>query len=148
LLLIDRLLTLKRIEEFKEIPGDLLTYLIEKLEEIRVKPGSMIIREGDKGSEPLYIVLHGIVDIYDGDKLVEEKQTDDVFGEKLVNETDYFEYTALARTVCTVLVLKKEELLNLMSAHIELLECWLDIINDERKSDEQLEIVDALFASA
>ncbi|SNS68651.1 ATP/ADP translocase [Ekhidna lutea] len=144
LLLIERVVELKKIEIFKSIPGELITYMAECLEEVRVKLGSTIIREGDSGMEPMYIVLEGSVDIYEGDHKVAERERGGVFGEKNVTETDTFSFTALARTECTLLLMRKEELLNLMSRHIDILDCWVDIMNGVAEEDEP-EIVDVLF---
>lgn len=143
LLLIERVLKLKEIELFKKIPGELITYMAESLEEIRVRLGETIIREGDTGMEPFYIVLEGEIDIYEGDHKVGERVSGGIFGEKNLNDADVFDYTALARTECTLLLMRKEELLNLMSKHIEILECWIDIMNGEVNEEE--EIVDVLF---
>ena len=144
LLLIERVIELKKIEIFRRIPGELITYMAENLEEIKVKLGTTIIREGDSGMEPMYIVLDGAIDIYEGDHKVAEREKDGVFGEKNLTESDTFTYTALARTECTLLLMRKEELLNLMSKHIEILDCWIDIMNGVMDEDEK-EIVDVLF---
>ncbi|MEO9870514.1 cyclic nucleotide-binding domain-containing protein [Ekhidna sp.] len=144
LLLIERVVELKKIEIFKKIPGELITYLAEALEEVRMKLGTTIIREGDNGSEPMYIVLDGAIDIYEGDNKVAERVKGGVFGEKNITETDTFSFTALARNECTLLMLRKEELLNLMSRHIEILDCWVDIMNGIMDEDD-VEIVDVLF---
>lgn len=144
LLLIERIIELKKIELFKAIPGELLTYFSENLEEVRVKLGSTIIREGDSGMEPMYIVLEGAIDIYEGDNKVAEREKGGVFGEKNITANDTFNFTALARTECTLLLMRKEELLNLMSRHIEILDCWVDIMNGELHQEEN-EIVDVLF---
>ncbi len=144
LLLIERVIELKKNDMFKRIPGELITYIAESLEEIRIKLGSTIIREGDSGMEPMYIVLEGAIDIYEGDHKVAEREKGGVFGEKNITESDTFTFTALARTECTLLMMRKEELLNLMSKHIEILDCWMDILNGVIDQDEQ-EIVDVLF---
>ncbi|WP_420318780.1 HEAT repeat domain-containing protein [Ekhidna sp.] len=144
LMLIERVIELKKIEMFKPIPGELITYMAESMEEVRIKLGSTIIREGDSGMEPMYIVLDGSVDIYEGDHKVAEREKGGVFGEKNLTETDTYGFTALARNECTLLLMRKEELLNLMSKHIEILDCWIDIMNGVVNQEEP-EIVDALF---
>ena len=144
LLLIERVIELKKNEIFRQIPGELVTYMAECLEEVKVKMGTSVIREGDTGIEPMYIVLEGIIDIYEGDHKVAEREKGGVFGEKNLTSTDEFRFTALARTECTLLLMRKEELLNLMSKHIEILNCWIDIMNGEIDQEER-EIVDVLF---
>ena len=118
--------------------------MAEVLEEVRVRLGETIIREGDTGMEPLYIVLEGEIDIYEGDQKVGERVEGGIFGERNISESDRFDYTALARSECTLLLMQKGELLNLMSKHIEILESWIDIMNGEVTEEE--EIVDVLFS--
>ena len=120
--------------------------MAECFEEEKVKMGMTIISEGDSGMEPLYIVLDGVVDIYKGDALDHEVRKGGVFGEKHLLETDPFDFTALARSECTLLSMRKEELLNLMSNHIEMVDCWIDILNEQEEKEEVEEIVDVLFA--
>lgn len=143
LLLIERVLKLKEIDIFQNIPGELITYMAEAFEEVRVKMGETVIREGDRGSAPMYIVLDGEIDIYEGDKKVGERISGGVFGEKNLLESEKYDFTALARGEGTLLLMRKEELLNLMSKHIEILECWIGIMNGEIQEEE--EIVDVLF---
>ncbi|GAB4245196.1 MAG: hypothetical protein Tsb0034_23650 [Ekhidna sp.] len=143
LLLIERVLLLKKNDLFKHIPGELITYMAEVLEEIKVKMGDIIIREGDSGMEPMYIVVDGVVDIYEGDQKTGEREAGGVFGEKHLVESDQFNYTALARGECTLLLMRKEELINLMSKHMEILDSWIDIMNGDEQEEE--EIVDVLF---
>lgn len=143
LLLIERVIQVKGIELFKKIPGELITYLAEAMEEIKVKMGDTVIREGDSGMEPMYIILDGVIDIYEGDDKVSEKESGGVFGEKHLIESEQFNYTALARGECTLLMLRKEELLSLMSKHIEILDCWIDILNGDL--EEEVEIAEVLF---
>ena len=145
LLLIERVMNIKGIELFKRIPGEQITYLAECFEEIRVKMGSTVIREGDSGMEPMYIVLEGEVDIYEGDNKINSLKKGGVFGEKNLVESDKFSFTALTRTECTLLFIRKEELLNLMSKYIEIIDCWVDILNEEVGEDEKEAIVDVLF---
>jgi ATP:ADP antiporter, AAA family len=144
LLLIERVVLLKKTELLKNISGELVTYLAECFEEVKVKMGTTIVREGDSGMEPMYVVLDGIVDIYEGDLKIGEKTRGDAFGEKNLVETDLFSFTALTRNECTLLLLRKEELLNLMSRHIEIIECWVDILNGVDNKEES-EVVDVLF---
>jgi len=145
LLLIERVILLKDLEIFKTVPGELITYLAECFEEIKVNMGATLLSEGDSGMEPMYLILDGSVDIYKGDQKVEELGKHGIFGEKNLVESHKLDFTALTRNECTLLLIRKEELLNLMSKHMELINCWLDILNEEVGEEDRMEIVDALF---
>ena len=143
-LLIERVLLLKGIDLFKSIPGEFITYLAECFEETKVKMGTTIISAGDNGMRPMCIILDGKVGIYHGDEKVNELFKHGVFGEKHLTESDTFSFTALAESECKILLIRKEELLNLMSKHIEIISCWIDILNEE-ETDKVEEEADVLF---
>lgn len=144
LLLIERVLLLKNIDILQSIPGELITLMAELMEEWKIKMGETLVREGDKGSVPLFVVVDGSMDIYEGDLLVEEKKQGEVFGEKMMLAAQEAPFTALARGECTLLVLKKADLFNLMTQHIEIMQCWKEILNEEMDVGEK--IVDVLFS--
>jgi AAA family ATP:ADP antiporter len=145
LLLIERVIFLKDIPEFSKIPGDLITLMAELVDEIRVKEGTSIVEEGEKGNIPTYIVLDGTVDIYADDKLVKTESRGGLIGENLILKTDRIEYTALTRNQCTMLVLAKEDLLDLMSKHVPILEVFIDLLNKVEVEEEQAEVSDILL---
>lgn len=145
LLLIERILLLKRLDMFNPIPGELIVSMAECFEEEKIKMGTNIVTEGDSGIMSVYVVLEGVVDMYKSHKLIGEARKDDVFGEKNLLETDKYKFTALARNECTLLFIRREQLFNLMSNHIELVDRWIDILNDEKQERESEKIVDVLF---
>jgi hypothetical protein len=145
LLLIERVLAIKDIEIFTKIPGEVITYMAEAMEELIIKLGTSIIREGDPGSEPMYIILDGIVDLYEGDHKSEELGKGQVFGHDVVSESEECAFTALARTECKLLKLEKTELTNLMTDHLEIVDCWVDILSGKRSEIEETDVVNVLF---
>lgn len=147
LLLIERVLLLKSVPAFCHIPGELITYMAEVLDEIRVSGGTAIIEEGEPGSAPMYILLDGAVDIYKGDVKTETIERKGLFGHDLVLDSNHFDYTALARETCTLLVLRKEELVNLMSKHLEIMKAYIDILNHE-PMEEGVVLPDILLDTA
>lgn len=145
LLLIERIVFIKGVEEFRQIPGELITYIAESVEEEVVQLGTTLIREGDPGDTPLYILVDGIVDIYEGDHKVEELSKGGVLGHKTFLPTESCGFTALARSEVILLRLEKAELQNLMSRHIEIVDRWIDILNGKYVKEEELEVVNVLF---
>ena len=143
LLLIERVLFLKKVEELKRIPGELITYMAEGLDEIRVNHGTVVIGEGDSGESSVYVIVEGDVDIYEGDVRTESLTEGGIFGHQMLLASDQFGYTALARNECTLLELKKENLVNLISKHIEVLDVFVDIMNNVK--EERVELSDILL---
>lgn len=145
LLLIERVLLLKQIPEFQKISGELITYLAEELDEVRMVSGTQVVEAGDGGDVPMYIVVEGNLDVYVGDELRLQKSRGDLVGHEYVLPSSKFEYTALTRGDCTLLVLRKEELLDLMSKHLDILEAYLDILNREEFAEEEEVILSDIF---
>ena len=145
LLLIERIIELKKVEIFSHIPGEIITYFAECFDEVKVKLGTSIINEGDSGWGPMYVVLEGEVDIYRGDNKEVTLSKGEVFGERHLVETVSFDFTALARTDCTLLTISKEELTNIISRYSELLNAWIDILNKKTGKTKKEELVEALF---
>lgn len=146
LLLIERVLLLKEVPELSTVSGDLITYISEVLDEIRVTEGTTLVEEGDNGSVPVYFVVDGVVDIYEGDRKIGERVRAGVIGHEVILETNRFNYTALVRTQATVLVLKKDDLMDLMSRHLEIVEAYLRVLNRTESVEEEIEIADILLS--
>lgn len=146
LLLIERVLLLKEVPELRTVPGDLITYIAEELDEVRMTEGTTLVEEGDNGSIPLYFVVDGIVDIYEGNMKVGERNRAGLIGHEVLLETNQFNYTALIRKQATLLVLRKEELLDLMSRHLEIVEAYLKVLNRKEVLEEEIEIADILLS--
>ena len=146
LLLIERVLLLKEVPEFKKVPGELITYIAEVLDEIIVQEGTTLVDSDDTGSIPCYIVLEGVVDIYQNDQKVEERSRAGLVGHENLLSDNHFDYVGLTRGACTLLVLRKEELMDLMSRHVEIMEAYLDILNREVGEEEEESVSDVLLS--
>jgi CRP-like cAMP-binding protein len=147
LLLIERVLLLKEVPEFKRVSGELITYIAEELDEIIVQEGTTLVDSDDTGVIPTYIVVDGIVDVYQNDVKVEERQRTGMVGHENLLNSNTFDYVALTRGTCTLLVLRKEELMDLMSRHVEIMEAYLSILNREVGKEEEEETVSDVLLS-
>lgn len=140
LLLIDRVVLLKSLPHFAGVHGEVITFLADALEEIRVKAGTELIQVGDHGGTPLYIVRNGSVLIKREGEEDERLGVKAVFGEKLITESEFFDFSAVAETDTSLLVLRKEELLDILAQHLDLVESYLRVMNDElEREDEEIE---------
>ncbi len=143
LLFIEKIIQLKKINMFQSIPGELVTYMAEFMDEIKVKTGTTLIQEGSSEIIPMYIIIDGIVDIYEKGNKVAEREKEGVLGERNIIETAQYSFTAITQTECKLLSIKREELLNLMSKYTQILDCWINIMNET--VEEEKEMVDVLF---
>ncbi len=145
LLLIERVLLLKEVEELSSVEGQLITYIAEELDEVQLSEGTTIIDQGDTGNAPLYIIVDGVVDIYQNDEKVGERMRNGLIGQEYILESNQFDYRAIVRNKCTLLVLRKEELQDLMSKHLEIVEAYFKILNRTENKEEEFEIADILL---
>ena len=147
MLLLERILLLKKIKWFEDIPGEVLSYLVEVMEEIRVTAGTTLIEQGEPGNSPIYIVVDGVVNI-DGEQQ-ERKKSSDVFGHEVVLASEQFEYAAISEEATTLLVLRKEEMFDLASKHLEILEAFIDLVNNKQleEDEEEHSVADILLSS-
>ncbi len=129
LLLVEIVMFLKEMREFEEIPGELITYIAEVLTEIRVRPDTVLIEKGDSGIEPLYIVVDGNVDLIAEGKTLDSIGRGRMFGEHLLLESESFDFEARSTETTTLLVFRKEELMNLMSRNVEIAEMYIRVLN-------------------
>jgi hypothetical protein len=136
-LLIERILLLKDMEVFKSIPGVQITYLAENMDEVLVGPEVALIEVGDGGNAPIYVVLEGELDILKDGSVSGNLGVGSIFGEKLLLESDKFDFSVKTRTACKLLVLSKEELLDLMSLHLEIVEAMLHVLKEGAPSIEE-----------
>jgi AAA family ATP:ADP antiporter len=133
LLYIERLLQLKNMAEFKEIPGNIVTSLIEVLDEIRVSKDTKLIEKGDPGNAPIFIIIKGQVELTQKDGTVTMIGKNQLFGETRLLDSEIFDFEARTTETTDLLVLRKEELFNQMSMHIEIIDTFIKVINQEYK---------------
>ncbi|MFZ9046873.1 MAG: cyclic nucleotide-binding domain-containing protein [Cyclobacteriaceae bacterium] len=137
LLFIERILQLKNMEEFKDIPGNVITHLAEVLDEIRVSKETKLIERGDHGNVPIYIILKGSVEVTQEDGTVLALGKNAMLGEDKLLATETYEIEAVTTETTDLLVLRKEELFNQMSMHIEIIDTFIKVINHDYKKTKK-----------
>lgn len=83
LLTIEKVLILKRVSIFADLPEEELTRLAAIGKEVEVGAGEQIITKGDTGSD-LYVVASGQVRVHDGARTIATLDEGAVFGELAV----------------------------------------------------------------
>ena len=83
LLTIERVAVLQRVSLFASVPGHTLVAVARLLEEVRVRPGDVVIERGAI-EEWLFVVAEGRVKAQIGDEVLDEAGPGDVVGELAV----------------------------------------------------------------
>ena len=125
LLLIERAMFLKKVQEFSNIPGDLLAEIADLMEEKQFAASTLLIKKGTRGHAPVYIVVRGKVSKHTAGKSVGHVSVYGLFGLKALVDSELYahSYTTLEPTTC--LVLSKEKFFTFMSRHPRLVEIML-----------------------
>ena len=115
---IDRKLTLQSVSLFAETPDDILSALVDLLEEIEVPAGQTVFHKGDLG-DSLYIVAEGRLRVYDGDRVLNDLGKRDVFGEMAALDPEPRSATVTALEDSRLLGLHQRELYELIAQRPE-----------------------------
>ncbi len=120
LLTIERVLVLKSVTIFDDVPEEVLAALSGEMDEVEVGEGEVVYEKGGSG-RTMYIVVSGEVKVHDGDRTFVTLGERDFFGEltTLDPAPHSASVTAVSRT--TLLGIDREALYELMSDHPEVL---------------------------
>lgn len=77
---IERVMILKSASVFSQTPDDVLAEVAGLLEEVEIAAGENLFHKGDLG-DSLYIIASGRMQVHDGDRLLNDLQEREVFGE-------------------------------------------------------------------
>jgi len=135
---IDKVITLKKSPYFNKISGDLIVNIAEVMDEIRVTEGTRLIEKDETGDVPVYLILEGTAQRItgEGEELLEPGM---LFGYEYISTNEKFDYQVISNERMHLLVLRKEEILDLMSKHIKIMEAYLRLLNGEIEVQEEKE---------
>ncbi len=139
MLLIEKALFLKNLPAFETVDGLVIGEVAQCIDEIVVKKDTTIIEEGDPGSNPLYIIVEGSVNITNSDGTTEVRSVGEIIGEKIILSSIKFDFTAVTLEECKLFVISKEEFFDLLTSHIELMFAQLKIMSGRQKI-KQIEV--------
>lgn len=127
MLTIEKVITLKSVSFFSEVPESALVEVAAVIEEVDFSQGTSIFKKGDLGTS-LYVIVSGKVRIHleDRDLLVlEERQ---VFGELAALDPEPRSANATALEDCLLFRLDRDPLYELMSEHLQVAQGILRVL--------------------
>ena len=101
---------------FAPLPGASLEHLASRLVPLRLEPGSVIVRAGDKGDR-FYIVVEGEVEVSQDGERVSTLDAGDHFGEIALLRDVPRTATVTARTAVVVYALDRDDFLAAVTGH-------------------------------
>ena len=114
----DRIIFLKSVNLFTEIPDQYLVELAGRLEEVEAKAGETIFEKGDAGN-CMYMIIEGRVRVHDGERALSDLVKRDVFGEMAALDPELRSLSVTAMEPTRLFRLDRETLVELMADHAE-----------------------------
>lgn len=101
---------------FKDLNDFTCNELCEKLSTVNFNSGDIIIKQGEVGYN-MYIIVSGVVGVFMNDRLVDRMVETNIVGEKALESDNPRNASVIAETDVQVLLLKKEDYLNIVMRH-------------------------------
>lgn len=118
LLTVERVVILKSVSVFQDIPEEYLGELAASVQEFRVSEGETVIRKGDAGSE-MYVIVDGRMLVHDGDRRIAELGPREVFGELAALDPEVRSASVTALEECHLFRVSQRVLYHLMAERTE-----------------------------
>ena len=115
---VERVLALKNIELFHDIPGEVLADIAALLEEETFEKGQYIVNEGDLGKE-LFMIVKGEVEVVVGGNVVSVMKEGAGFGEMALIDSQPRSADIIARNDVLVLKMESDDFLEILKQRDE-----------------------------
>lgn len=125
------------------LPTEVLDQLSECAKSVTFLAGDIVIGEGERG-DALYIITHGVVSVYKGDKKVAELSDGDFFGEMALLGDQVRTATVKAKHPSTLLRLRRRDVMQLAREGTELRRRLTDIKEERQTQTDLIGIVPLL----
>ncbi len=119
---IEKVLVLKDVKSFASIHGVFLSGIADNIEEVFYKKGDYILKKGDTGNIPLYVIVEGTLEVKEGANVIARMVKGDLVGEALVLESDVNPNDVIAYDNVTLYAIGKEHFYEMMSQSHEMTE--------------------------
>ena len=113
---LEKVLLLKNIAAFAQVSETALSDFVYACEEIAFQKGKVILKKGDE-NHYLYILLTGVVQVHNGDEILSEAQSQEMFGEMTALSPALIDATVTAKEETLALRISSENLYEMMSLH-------------------------------
>ena len=115
---VERVLALKNIELFHDIPGEVLADIAALLEEETFEKGQYIVNEGDLGKE-LFMIVKGEVEVVAGGNVVAVMKDGAGFGEMALIDSQPRSADIIAKNDVLVLKMESDDFLEILKQRDE-----------------------------
>ena len=113
---LEKVFVLKNISAFADVSESALSDFIYACEEVAFPKGKVILKKGDFNNH-LYILLTGMVQVHDGNTILSETQSQEMFGEVTALCPAVVDATVTATEETLALRISSENLYEMMALH-------------------------------
>ncbi len=105
---VEKVMILRNVELFREIPGEVLSDIAFFVEEVRYEKGDYVVTEGDVGTE-LFIVVEGALNVVEGNQNVGELTEGSCFGEMAIIDSYRVEASVVVESSARLIRISKND---------------------------------------
>jgi CRP-like cAMP-binding protein len=116
---VEKVLFLKSIDLFSQIPGEDLVRVAQIAEEVEFEPKEAIISEGEIG-DSMYLIVAGRVEVFKGKRLVVQLGERECVGEMAILDSEPRSATVRASTPVSALKIEREDFYDLMTERLDI----------------------------
>jgi CRP/FNR family cyclic AMP-dependent transcriptional regulator len=116
---VEKVLFLKSVPLFREIPGEELAQIAAIADEIEFQVDENVFKEGDIG-EAMYIVLEGKVRVHRGEKVLVELGERECFGEMSILDSEPRSASITATKELVALKIQREDFVEILAQKSEI----------------------------
>lgn len=116
---VEKVLFLKSIDLFSQIPGEDLARVAQIAEELDFEEGERIMQEGEMG-DSMYLIVDGVVHVFKGERKVVELSERECVGEMAILDSEPRSATVQAKSVVRALRIEREDFYELMNEKAEI----------------------------
>lgn len=116
---VEKVLFLKSIDLFSQIPGEDLARVAQIAEELEFEDGERIMQEGEMG-DSMYLIVDGVVQVFKGERKVVELSERECVGEMAILDSEPRSATVQASSPVRTLRIAREDFYELMNEKAEI----------------------------
>jgi len=125
---VEKVLALKNVELFSDIPGEVLADIAFVIEEVNYDRGTYIVHEGELGHE-LFIIVKGEVEVVSGGRKIDTIREGGYFGEMAILDSQPRSADVVAVTDVTLLKIARDDFYEIMKQRDEVAIGIIKVLN-------------------
>lgn len=116
---VEKVLFLKGVDLFRNIPGEELHHIAEITDELEYTPDETIFNEGEPG-DAMYLIVDGAVRVHSGAQVFAELGTQQCFGEMSILDSEPRSASITSLSELTLLKIQRDDFVEILAEKPEI----------------------------